>query len=60
MGGLVSAGFASEIPLLSSFLYLLDEAESDPSRGHPTGSNCGAPLAFPCTIRFEDIVRRGV
>ena len=45
MGGLVpsGAGLASEIPLLSSFLYLLDEAESDPSQGHPTGPNRGAP-----------------
>jgi hypothetical protein len=53
VGGSVSAGFASEIPLLSSFLYLLDEAECDPSRGHPTGSNYGAPLAFP----LYDLIR---
>jgi hypothetical protein len=45
VGGSVLSGaeLASEIPLLSSFLYLLDEAESDPSKGHPTGSNHGAP-----------------
>jgi hypothetical protein len=60
VGGSASVEFASEIPLLSLSLYLLDEAECDSSRSHPIRAKDGAPLAIPCPIRFEDSVRRGV
>ena len=50
----------SEIPLLPSFLYLLDEAECDSYQNHPTCAKCWSAYQALCTIRFEDIVRRGV
>ena len=56
MGGLQ---VASEIPLLSSFLYLFGEAGAGP-RGPSSGAKRPAASGVPGATRSEDSVRRGV